>query len=151
MGPGAFFSHLETRLVTRPLKRLDRAMAIRRGEYDYLLPTFAGEALRDGAAGGVTSFDDQGDFAGAHGLSSLGRSGSGVAEVGPQVRVVDSGTAAMGLGFPALAASLPVIVDNLKEMKKSGHKKFVKEEDELGFFGIANFWQLFEQFRQKPQ
>jgi acyl-CoA thioester hydrolase len=26
-------------------RRLDRAMAIRRGEYDYLLPTFAGEAL----------------------------------------------------------------------------------------------------------
>ena len=26
--------------------RLDRAMAIRRGEYDYLLPTFVGEALR---------------------------------------------------------------------------------------------------------
>ena len=25
--------------------RLDRAMAIRRGEYDYLLPTFAGEAM----------------------------------------------------------------------------------------------------------
>lgn len=27
-------------------QRLDRAMAIRRGEYDYLLPTFVGEALR---------------------------------------------------------------------------------------------------------
>jgi acyl-CoA thioester hydrolase len=26
-------------------RRLDRAMAIRRGEYDYLLPTFAGDAL----------------------------------------------------------------------------------------------------------
>lgn len=26
-------------------RRLDRAMAIRRGEYDYLLPTFEGEAL----------------------------------------------------------------------------------------------------------
>ena len=26
-------------------RRLDRAMAIRRGEYDYLLPTAAGEAL----------------------------------------------------------------------------------------------------------
>lgn len=26
-------------------RRLDRAMAIRRGEYDYILPTFAGEAL----------------------------------------------------------------------------------------------------------
>ncbi len=26
-------------------QRLDRAMAIRRGEYDYLLPTFEGEAL----------------------------------------------------------------------------------------------------------
>jgi len=26
-------------------RRLDRAMAIRRGEYDYLLPTFASEAL----------------------------------------------------------------------------------------------------------
>jgi len=26
-------------------RRLDRAMAIRRGAYDYLLPTFAGEAL----------------------------------------------------------------------------------------------------------
>lgn len=26
-------------------RRLDRAMAIRRGEYDYLLPTFAGEEL----------------------------------------------------------------------------------------------------------
>jgi acyl-CoA thioester hydrolase len=26
-------------------QRLDRAMAIRRGEYDYLLPTFAGEEL----------------------------------------------------------------------------------------------------------
>jgi acyl-CoA thioester hydrolase len=27
-------------------RRLDRAMAIRRGEYDYLLPTLVGEALR---------------------------------------------------------------------------------------------------------
>jgi len=27
-------------------RRLDRAMAIRRGEYDYLLPTFVGESLR---------------------------------------------------------------------------------------------------------
>jgi len=26
-------------------RRLDRAMAIRRGEYDYILPTFEGEAL----------------------------------------------------------------------------------------------------------
>ena len=32
-------------LVLADYVRLDRAMAIRRGEYDYLLPTFAGEAL----------------------------------------------------------------------------------------------------------
>ena len=32
-------------LTLADYQRLDRAMAIRRGEYDYLLPTFAGEAL----------------------------------------------------------------------------------------------------------
>ena len=32
-------------LTLEDYRRLDRAMAIRRGEYDYLLPTFEGEAL----------------------------------------------------------------------------------------------------------
>jgi acyl-CoA thioester hydrolase len=32
-------------LTLEHYRRLDRAMAIRRGEYDYLLPTFEGEAL----------------------------------------------------------------------------------------------------------
>ena len=32
-------------LALADYQRLDRAMAIRRSEYDYLLPTFAGEAL----------------------------------------------------------------------------------------------------------
>jgi acyl-CoA thioester hydrolase len=32
-------------LAISDYQRLDRAMAIRRGEYDYLLPTFAGEEL----------------------------------------------------------------------------------------------------------
>jgi acyl-CoA thioester hydrolase len=32
-------------LALHDYRRLDRAMAIRRGEYDYLLPTFEGDAL----------------------------------------------------------------------------------------------------------
>jgi acyl-CoA thioester hydrolase len=35
-------------LALEDYHRLDRAMAIRRSEYDYLLPTFAGEALTIG-------------------------------------------------------------------------------------------------------
>ncbi len=34
-----------TRLALADYRRLDRAMAIRRGEYDYLLPSAQGEAL----------------------------------------------------------------------------------------------------------
>ena len=40
------WTHSETLgLSLEDYRRLDRAMAIRRGEYDYLLPTAAGEAL----------------------------------------------------------------------------------------------------------
>jgi acyl-CoA thioester hydrolase len=42
----AGWAHSETLgLTLADYRRLDRAMAIRRGEYDYLLPTFEGEAL----------------------------------------------------------------------------------------------------------
>ncbi|MEU4563734.1 DegV family protein [Actinoplanes sp. NPDC023936] len=56
--------------------------------------------LLKAGADGVVSVHLSGKLSGTYEAAQLA-----AAEVGPQVRVVDSGTAAMGLGFPALAAA----------------------------------------------
>ncbi|KUL42499.1 DegV family protein [Actinoplanes awajinensis] len=56
--------------------------------------------LLDAGADGVVSVHLSAKLSGTFEAAQLA-----AAEVGPQVRVVDSGTAAMGLGFPALAAA----------------------------------------------
>ncbi|GAA4598936.1 DegV family protein with EDD domain [Actinoplanes octamycinicus] len=56
--------------------------------------------LLDAGADGVVSVHLSAKLSGTFEAAQLA-----AAEVGPRVRVVDSGTAAMGLGFPALAAA----------------------------------------------
>jgi DegV family protein with EDD domain len=56
--------------------------------------------LLDAGADGVVSVHLSAKLSGTYEAAQLA-----AAEVGPRVRVVDSGTAAMGLGFPALAAA----------------------------------------------
>ncbi|WIM97677.1 DegV family protein [Actinoplanes oblitus] len=56
--------------------------------------------LLDAGADGVVSVHLSAKLSGTFEAAELA-----AAEVGPRVRVVDSGTAAMGLGFPALAAA----------------------------------------------
>ncbi|WP_433828855.1 DegV family protein [Actinoplanes sp. CA-015351] len=56
--------------------------------------------LLDAGADGVVSIHISAKLSGTYEAAQLA-----AAEIGPQVQVVDSGTAAMGLGFPALAAA----------------------------------------------
>ncbi|GLW35449.1 DegV family protein [Actinoplanes regularis] len=58
------------------------------------------QRLLDGGADGVVSVHLSAKLSGTFEAAQLA-----AAEVGPRVQVVDSGTAAMGLGFPALAAA----------------------------------------------
>ncbi|GIF16120.1 DegV family protein [Actinoplanes teichomyceticus] len=60
--------------------------------------------LLDAGADGVVSVHLSAKLSGTFEAAQLA-----AAEVGPQVRVVDSGTAAMGLGFPALAAAAAAV------------------------------------------
>ncbi|WP_328466404.1 DegV family protein [Actinoplanes sp. NBC_00393] len=82
-----------------------RALGTRRAAVSTSRPApsqFAAEYRRllDNGADGVVSVHLSAKLSGTFEAAQLA-----AAEVGPQVRVVDSGTAAMGLGFPALAAA----------------------------------------------
>ncbi|MFC4072387.1 DegV family protein [Actinoplanes subglobosus] len=82
-----------------------RALTARRAAVSTSRPApsqFAEEYRRllDAGADGVVSVHLSAKLSGTYEAAQLA-----AAEVGPRVRVVDSGTAAMGLGFPALAAA----------------------------------------------
>ncbi|MBG0568751.1 DegV family protein [Actinoplanes aureus] len=82
-----------------------RALGTRRAAVSTSRPApsqFAAEYRRllDAGADGVVSVHLSAKLSGTYEAAQLA-----AAEVGPRVQVVDSGTAAMGLGFPALAAA----------------------------------------------
>jgi DegV family protein with EDD domain len=82
-----------------------RALGTRRAAVSTSRPApsqFAAEYRRllDAGADGVVSVHLSAKLSGTFEAAQLA-----AAEIGPQVQVVDSGTAAMGLGFPALAAA----------------------------------------------
>lgn len=82
-----------------------RALTARRAAVSTSRPApaqFAAEYRRllAAGAGGVVSVHLSARLSGTYEAARLA-----AAEVGPRVRVVDSGTAAMGVGFPALAAA----------------------------------------------
>ncbi|MFC7532094.1 DegV family protein [Actinoplanes sp. GCM10030250] len=82
-----------------------RALGTRRASVSTSRPApsqFAAEYRRllDAGADGIVSVHLSAKLSGTFEAAQLA-----AAEIGPQVQVVDSGTAAMGLGFPALAAA----------------------------------------------